>query len=172
MRKMTGIAARCFGVVVMALVTLGAVKAEDLPKPAGDIVLTVTGAIGVHNAGDRAEFDLPMLEALPKHEIRTTTPWTDGVTSFEGFALKDLLDTVKASGNSVHAIALNDYATDIPVSDADLGVVIAYRVNGDYISVREKGPLWVIYPFDGQPDLKSETIYGRSIWQLATLELR
>lgn len=172
MMKTIGIAARCFGVFVMALATLGVVNAGDLPPPAGDVVLTVSGAIGVRNAGDHAEFDLTMLEAMPKNEIRTTTPWTDGVTTFEGFALNDLLDAVGATGTELNAIALNDYATVIPKSDADLGVMVAYKVNGEYISVREKGPLWVIYPFDQQPDLKTETNYGRSIWQLNRFEVR
>ncbi len=170
--KMTGIAARCIGLFALAFATLGVASAKELAPPTGDVVLTVSGAIGVHNAGDLAEFDLPMLEAMPKTEIRTTTPWTDGVTTFEGFALKDLLDAVGAAGSDLSAIALNDYATIIPTSDADLGVIVAYKVNGEYISVREKGPLWVIYPFDQQPDLKTETNYGRSIWQLNRFEVR
>jgi hypothetical protein len=155
----------------VALATFGAAKAQDLSPPAGDVVLTVSGAIGASNAGDLAEFDLAMLEALPKHEVRTTTPWTDGVTTFEGFALKDLLAAVGATGTELSAIALNDYATTIPVSDGDLGVIVAYKVNGDYISVREKGPLWVIYPFDERPELKTEINYGRSIWQMTKIEV-
>ena len=166
-----GIAARLFGMFVLAVATSGIVRAEDLAAPSGAVVLTVSGAISKPNTGHEAAFDLAMLEALPKKEIRTTTPWTDGVTTFEGFALKDLLGAVGATGETLHAVALNDYATDLPASDAERGVVIAYKVNGDYISVREKGPLWVIYPFDDQPDLKTETIYGRSIWQLTRLEV-
>ena len=34
------------------------------------------------------------------------------------------------------------------------------------MSVREKGPLWVIYPFDSDPEYQTEVIYSRSIWQL------
>jgi len=172
MRSMRSIAARFLGIVVVALATFSAAKAQNLSPPAGDVVLTVSGAIGVRNSGDLAEFDLAMLEGMPKREVRTTTPWTDGVTTFEGFALKDLLAAVGATGTELNAVALNDYATTIPASDADLGVIVAYKVNGEYISVREKGPLWVIYPFDQQPDLKTETNYGRSIWQLTRVEVR
>jgi hypothetical protein len=171
MSRTIGIAATCFAFFAVTLATLAGAKAQDLPMPTGDVILTVSGAIGARNAGDMAKFDLAMLEALPRHEIKTGTPWTDGTTTFQGFALKDLLALVKAGGETLHAVALNDYATDIPASDADRGVIIAYKVNGDYITVREKGPLWVIYPFDEQPDLKTETIYGRSIWQLTRLEV-
>jgi hypothetical protein len=39
------------------------------------------------------------------------------------------------------------------------------------MSVREKGPLWVIYPFDDVPEYQNETIYSRSIWQLDRIEV-
>jgi hypothetical protein len=38
------------------------------------------------------------------------------------------------------------------------------------MSVRDKGPLWVIYPYDSD-DYRSEVIYSRSIWQLDRLEV-
>ena len=34
------------------------------------------------------------------------------------------------------------------------------------MTLRDKGPLWVIYPFDDDPRYRSETVYFRSIWQL------
>jgi hypothetical protein len=39
------------------------------------------------------------------------------------------------------------------------------------MSVRDKGPLWVVYPFDDVPAYQSETIYSRSIWQLDRIEV-
>jgi hypothetical protein len=35
--------------------------------------------------------------------------------------------------------------------------------------VRDKGPLFIVYPYDSKPELKSQTYYGRSAWQLAKL---
>ena len=46
------------------------------------------------------------------------------------------------------------------------GAIIAYRMNGAEISVRDKGPLWIMFPFDQKPQLKAETIYSQSVWQL------
>jgi hypothetical protein len=55
----------------------------------------------------------------------------------------------------------------IPVSDATSGgPIIAFARNGEAMSVREKGPLWIVYPYDADPAYQSETIYARSIWQL------
>ena len=38
------------------------------------------------------------------------------------------------------------------------------------MSVRDKGPLWVMYPFSDAPALKTETNYSRCIWQLNRLQ--
>jgi hypothetical protein len=39
------------------------------------------------------------------------------------------------------------------------------------MSVRDKGPLWLIYPYDSKAEYQSETIYSRSIWQLVKIDL-
>ena len=43
---------------------------------------------------------------------------------------------------------------------------MAFLNNGEPMSIRDKGPLWIIYPFDDNPDYQTEVIYSRSIWQL------
>lgn len=159
-------------IAVSALwLTAAPAAAAELGAPQGDVILTVEGAIAVRNAGDHSEFDIAMLEALPHTVVKTATPWTEGVATFEGVTLADLLRAVGATGTTIEASALNDYAADLSPADAAMGAVIAYRVNGNYMSVREKGPLWIIYPFDSNPSLKSETIYSRCVWQLKSLKI-
>jgi hypothetical protein len=51
-------------------------------------------------------------------------------------------------------------------------VILAIKRNGEYMSVRDKGPLFVIYPYDSSPDLKSQTYYARSAWQVAKIDVR
>jgi hypothetical protein len=48
--------------------------------------------------------------------------------------------------------------------------MVAYAINDQPISVRTKGPLFVVYPFDSKPELQSNLYYERSIWQLKALE--
>ena len=137
-------------------------------KPTGPVVLTVRGKIA---GGQDVEFDMAMLEALPKTSFKTSSPWTEGGTAFEGVALKDLIAAVGATGGTLTARALNDYSASFPASEAVAGgAIIAYRMNGEPMSVREKGPLWIIYPFDDNPELKTETNYSRCVWQLAAVE--
>jgi hypothetical protein len=38
--------------------------------------------------------------------------------------------------------------------------------------VRDKGPLFIIYPFDSKPELKSQTFYGRAVWQVAKIVVK
>ena len=47
-------------------------RAADLPTPKGDVILTVSGAIGTTNEGDAAVFDLEMLKALPETSFKTS----------------------------------------------------------------------------------------------------
>lgn len=146
--------------------------AAELAAPTGEVVLTVSGLIGTTNGDGTATFDMAMLEALPVTEFVTATIWTDGPQTFTGVSLHDLLAAVDASGGNVHATAINDYAVDIPAADAVAGgPIVAYRLNGETMSVRDKGPLWIIYPFDLVPEYQSEVTYSRSIWQLDRIEI-
>jgi hypothetical protein len=37
--------------------------------------------------------------------------------------------------------------------------------------VREKGPLFMIYPFDSDAALRNPLYYSRSVWQLKTIDV-
>ena len=166
---------RSFVAAFALSLTLGApgLAAGGLDMPTGEPILTVSGAIQQRNDGDSARFDLAMLEAMPAVTIETSTIWTDGVQSFTGVSLKDLLDRLGAEGSTVAASALNDYTVEIPVSDAvEGGPILAYAMNGKALSVRDKGPLWVVYPYDSKSEYQTEVIYSRSIWQLARIDVR
>ena len=140
---------------------------EVLPEPAGAVLLTVSGVAARSAGEDVAKLDLAMLEALPVTRFRTSTIWTEGVSEFTGVALGDLLTYLGAEGTRIEAVALNDYKVTIPFSDAvKEGPIVAYRVDGALLKRREKGPLWVVYPYDANPDYQTEVIYSRSIWQL------
>jgi hypothetical protein len=39
------------------------------------------------------------------------------------------------------------------------------------MAVRDKGPLFVIYPFDARPELRGAVYYSRSAWQLRTIDV-
>lgn len=147
--------------------TVSGAFAEGLDAPSGEILLTVSGAIAVTNDGDTAQFDIDMLRSLGETSFTTSTPWTDGQQTFTGVTLKALLEALELESGTLSATAINDYAVDIPVSDAvENGPIIAYLRNGETMSVRDKGPLWIVYPYDSREDYRAEVIFSRSIWQL------
>lgn len=136
---------------------------------AADAVLTVIGPGG----SLAVTFDMAALDALPQGTITTTTPWYDGPRTFTGPLLRAVLQQAKVAGAVLRISALNDYSVEIPVEDLDLyGVVLATRIDGKPLSVRDKGPLFVIYPFDSRTDLKQEKFYSRAIWQVVRIAVR
>jgi hypothetical protein len=156
---------------VAAALSAGMASAE-LPTPSGDVVLAVSGAITVTNADGQALFDRDMLETFEPDAFTTTTIWTEGAHTFVGVPLADLLAAVGAEGSVLRASAINDYTVEIPVADAvEGGPIVAYLMDDNPMSVRDKGPLWVVYPFDSAPEYQTETIYSRSIWQLDRIEV-
>lgn len=147
-------------------------SAAPLAVPTGQVVLTVSGAIANTNEGDTAEFDLAMLNGLTSRTTMTKSPWYDGTKRFDGPLGSALLNVVGASGTLLKVVALNDYETEIPVADfKDYQVILATKVDGEPMSVRDKGPIFIIYPFDEQPVLNNETYYGRSAWQVKSIEV-
>ncbi len=148
-------------------------SAEQLAQPKGRIVLTISGGIGQPNRGKEAVFDAAMIEALPQHSFTTRTPWHAHPVKFTGPLLSDLLAATKAQGTTIVATAINDYAIQIPVADAALhGVVVARLLDDKPMAVRDKGPLFVIYPFDSKPELRSSAYYERAIWQLKRMNIQ
>lgn len=146
--------------------------ADPLSLPSDKVILSVSGRIHTFNKDGSAEFDRAMLELLGMESFETTTPWYNGTVKFEGVRMQKLMQAVGAAGESVTATALNDYTTDIPVADFErYGVLLALKRNGNEMPVRDKGPLFIVYPYDSKPELKSQKFYSRSAWQVARLEV-
>ena len=158
---------------LVALLLPVASNAAPLGKPSGKVILTVTGNISNTNAGEKAEFDRDMLEALGVTEIKQHTPWTDGEQTFSGVLGSKILDAVGARGVTIVARAVNDYEVEIPVSDLrKYPILFAMKQGGRYMRLRDKGPLWVIYPFEIYPELDTAETREKWIWQLSTIKIQ
>ncbi|MBV6633051.1 MAG: molybdopterin-dependent oxidoreductase [Alphaproteobacteria bacterium] len=143
-------------VIIMAFASLSAAHAND---PILIVKGKVTGAPHVHSHETLNRFN--------QHTIRTTTDWTDGITEFQGPLARDILTVAEGAGDTVRAVAVNDYAVEIPMSDFwDYDVILATSMNGQPLSLRDKGPIWVVYPRDEHPELQSVEHNDKWIWQL------
>ncbi len=161
-------------VVLFSIFQLGlAGEGSDmLAQPRGPVILKMGGAITRTNVGDEAHFDRAMLEALPQHEVRTGTPWTDHPHDYRGPLMRELLAHVGAQGEYVHVVALNSYEAEIPIEDfVEYDVLLAMDRDGEAMPIREYGPLWVLYPFDHDEALLSEKMRFRAVWQVMRIDV-
>jgi hypothetical protein len=149
------------------------VWAGALPPPTGDVLLTVSGAITVTNGDGVARLDRAQLMAWGPAQLRTTTPWTEGETTFEGVFGDRLLKELGSRGTQLRCTALNDYSVEIPVEELlAYTVLFALMRDGVPLSPRERGPIWVVYPWSQRPELDDRLHRQRSIWQLTAINVR
>jgi len=147
-------------------------NSNALPAAKGKVVLEVYGAIRSTNADEVAQYDWAMLQAFPRVRIETHTSVTDGVHTFDGFLVRDLLEQVGASGSAVVVTAFNYYEIEIPIEEFDdYDVILAYAMDGKRLRSREKGPLWVVYPRDDHPELQDIRYDYRWVWQVFRLDI-
>lgn len=148
---------------ISLLLPASALRADDA------VILTVDGKLAANHPVD---FTRSQLEAMPMNTIVTTTPWHDGAITFEGVPLSALMKHVGATGNRAVVFALNNYSADIPVDEFDAyEPILALKRNGEYMPISDKGPLFVVYPFDQYPELKNELHYTRSVWQVRAISI-
>lgn len=157
---------------ILPAVELTSAHADSLRKPAGPILLTITGAIAHKNSPNGAEFDYEMLQELGLVEQQIDTPWTDASSVFEGVLTRKLMQVIGAAGDWVTATAINDYRIVIPMSDlTDYDTMLGLSQNGKRMQVRDKGPLWILYNNDNQPPIEQSQLNKRMIWQLTSLSI-
>jgi hypothetical protein len=100
------------------------------------------------------------------------TPWYAQARKFTGPLLRDVLALVGVRSGTLKAVALNDYRVTIPVEDAlRFDMIVARLLDDKPMPIRDKGPLFIIYPFDQVPELRNAIYYSRSAWQLKALEV-
>lgn len=160
---------RTFLTSLCALIMLSGVfgAQAQTDAPTGPVILTVTGP-----DSSEALLDLDMLEGLAQTVTIVETPWYDGSQEFSGPLISDLMAYLDITGSELSFIAQNDYAATMPWSDIEsYPVILATRHNGEPMSLRDKGPLFVIYPFDAYPELRNEVTYSRSVWQVKAIRV-
>jgi len=144
--------------------------AQELVQPAGQVVLTVAGAVGTTNRGaydefedaffkhherrfdKAAAFDLAMLEALGVHEVAVAYAKWPRPARFEGPWLEDVLAAAGASGRDIAVLSLDGFASEISATDlAAHDWIVAIRRDGRYLDIGQRGPIWIVYARrDGQ----------------------
>lgn len=147
-------------------------QAGTLPDFKGPVILTVTGLDLPDHPDGQARFDVPMLQALGQSSITTASIWTDGKHRYTGTPLAAVLRYLAVKDARIALHALNDYVVEMPTAEiVDAYPILAYDMDGAPMPVRDKGPIWVIYPYDDDALLRTDTTFTRSVWQLDRIDV-
>ncbi|MBE3651451.1 hypothetical protein BOO91_04825 [Vibrio navarrensis] len=147
---------------IISIIILFGVNAYSAER----VVLSIVNGEQTHH------FTMQDLDDLPKSEIITTTPWTGENTVFEGISAATLLKIIGESKASLKVTALNNYWAMIPSEDIDkYNPILAIRKDDKLMSVRDKGPVWVIYPLSDFKEEKNEVLHSRMVWQVDKIDI-
>lgn len=121
-------------------------------------------------------FSLDQLRQLPAKTITTALPPGLGGLSrqnWTGVSLRTLAALSHCGTGPMKVLALNAYADTIPPQDLNAyDPILAYARDGQAISVRDKGPLIVIYPFDDHPKLNTLVYFNRTVWLVYAIDIQ
>ena len=107
------------------------------------------------------------LLALPQVTFTTKHSWSTAADTFSGPSLETVLELVCPDVERLYLKALNGYSINLDFSKIkSYKPIIAIKVNGKRIRVREKGPLWIFIPFDEFKALPERSLDEAMIWQL------
>ncbi|NIZ00648.1 hypothetical protein [Thalassospira lucentensis] len=121
--------------------------------------------------GEPVTVSMEKLMKMPATEFYTSTPWTSGVQKFRGVDFKLLLDSYDITADTIRISALNDYSVMVPASVLrNDGAILAYHLNDAEMSIREKGPFWLVFPFDRDVRFQTDTFWAYSVWQVKAID--
>lgn len=131
----------------------------------GEPLLQLVGADGTS-----VDLSREHLDAMRTVSAELYEPFVRERVTFTGVPLSDLfamLGDLDPEG-TVHAVALNEYSVEIPVSvTREDGAFLATLEDGEPIAVEDGGPTRVVFT-DDHPDTANETLW---IWSLASLDV-
>jgi hypothetical protein len=146
---------------------------NTLSASASDVILTVSTGAQQASPSKSVRFTMEQLTKLPQVSFTTQTPWYDKPVKFTGPLLKDVLHAAGVDGQRIWLIALNNYQVETPAIDMQrYSIVLARLINDKPMAIRDKGPLFVVYPYDQYSELKKELYYSRSVWQLSKIHVQ
>lgn len=128
-----------------------------------DVFLTLTDADGAIVV----ELTEDALLAMEQTIVETENEFIDGMGGYSGPLARDVIALLGDDLEEVLLTAVNDYAVPVPVEDfVKYDVIFAMSRDGEDFSVRDKGPIWVIYPMSEYEELQDRIYNDRLIWQL------
>jgi hypothetical protein len=135
-----------------------------------DHILTIT----TNGGATVKQLSSEELQAFEQVTVRTENEFVDGMRTFQGPLVRDILTACGAAdARSVVLTAANDYQVTVDAREfARYNAILATSMDGEALSRRDKGPIWVIYPMSDHAELRDPVYNSRLIWQLVKLDAR
>lgn len=105
---------------------------------------------------------------LSSTSFTTELPWYTDKNKFTGFKVSELLQYLKINDAfAVSFIALNDYAASAQIADIiKYEPIVAYEMNDQRMKIRNKGPYWLIFNLDKNPEIDNAAFHSQMVWQI------
>jgi len=148
---------------------------NPVPAPTGDVVLTIDGKISQTNSGNTLKFDMPTLERIGVVKYEVNDPFAKMKVTYSGVLFSQILKVagVDASAVTLTLKALDDYTTDMKISDAQKWpVLVATQADGAYMPIDKNGPLISVWPFDNFPEIDHVTYDALWVWSLSSITVK
>lgn len=121
--------------------------------------------------GTSRSFSFEEISQYGRHSIDTTTPWTDGISHFEGTLLRVFLTDVVSSFKTVVVTAYNDYSAEIESIDLnESDVLLAWSLDGKRLQLEDKGPYWIVFDLDSLAPNDSKYL-SKMVWQVKNINV-
>ncbi|MDP5293770.1 molybdopterin-binding protein [Oceanimonas sp. CHS3-5] len=160
---------KLLGAIMLWLVSWGTLAGEP-------VILTISGNIELQGRShEQVDYTLTQLQALPQGEITTAHPWSEQPRTYRGLDLRVLLEDLfgHARIQTIYLEALNGFSVAVDWQEvAPYDPLLAWSENGRLMSRRDKGPLWLILPYDKAPELQQAEFLHYMAWQLRHIKVR
>jgi len=111
-------------------------------------------------------FSVKQLEALPQTNFKTRHTWSSEAQEFSGPLLADVLNLVCPKARDIYLRSLDQYSVMVNFSKgSEFKPILALKVDGKPLTVREKGPIWVMVDADGLK-IPERSLDNMLVWQL------
>jgi hypothetical protein len=114
--------------------------------------------------------------SLPSHSLRVQQiVWDAGLVSSRVTEAENQVTIsklrVQLQQRQIYLQISNAWQSMWAAHALDYDVILAHQMNGTTLTAKNKGPLFIVYPYDSKPELQTVRFYERSIWQLKSLQV-
>jgi len=118
------------------------------------------------------KYTLKQLQQLPQHDIETIIPWTNETHRYRGPYLEDVFTLANVKGEWLTMYALDHYQISVNFKKIKkYKPILALQVDGKLLTIRSKGPIWLIFPMSDYEELNAAIYHDYMVWQLLKISV-